>query len=226
MVNLGRKTIEIPIEHSLSESDLILIRHGETVGQSSIRFYGATDIPLSDIGIQQMKRTGERLKSFRYSQIITSPLSRSRSALTFFGDSNATAKHIIVEDFAEINFGDWEGLTPQEIEQRYPDEHCIWKDKNNEFCYPNGESRSAFFNRVANGSKRILQNVFAPTLAILHKGVIRIILAQLLNMPHEVLSGYSIELGSIQYLRKNETGWNLICHNDTSHLGTIRIPYS
>lgn len=226
MVNLRRKTIEIPIEHSLSDSNLILIRHGETTGQSSVRFYGATDIPLSDIGVQQMQRTGERLKTFRYSQIITSPLSRSRDALAFFKDSDAEMEHIVVDEFAEINFGDWEGLTAQEIEQRYPLEHRIWKDKNNEFCYPNGESRSAFFNRVANGSKRILQNIFAPTLAILHKGVIRIILAQLLNMPYEVLSGYSIELGSIQYLIKNETGWNLILHNDTSHLGMIRIPHS
>ena len=202
-------------------SDLILLRHGETTGQSSIRFYGLTDIPLSDFGIIQMERTGNFLQDYRFNTVIASPLQRSiNSALIVL---NGRSHDItIVNDFREINFGEWEGLTKEEIFARNPASYHKWHERGSFEEFPGGDDRNVFFNRV----KRAALNVFAssepPTLAVLHKGVIRAILSALLNITVEELMPHPIELGSIHRLENTAYGWKLTGRNETEHLGEYR----
>ena len=94
--------------------NLVLLRHGETEGQSSIRLYGATDIGLSELGKNQMRRAATVLKQETFKTIVTSPLRRSRDSASIVFDNHDSGT-VIIEDFREINFGDWEGLTKQEI---------------------------------------------------------------------------------------------------------------
>ena len=58
-------------------SDLYIIRHGETAGESSVRFYGSTDIPLSEFGREQLRRSKELLRDVPFRTIVASPLRRS-----------------------------------------------------------------------------------------------------------------------------------------------------
>ena len=89
--------------------ELVLLRHGETAGQSSIRFYGSTDIELSESGREQMKRAGDVLRQQTFKTIITSPLRRSRdgAAIALNGHS---VEPLIVEHFREIHFGRIRGI--------------------------------------------------------------------------------------------------------------------
>src|SRR5690349_823755 len=91
---------------------LVLVRHGETVGQSSIRYYGSTDIALNDAGLDQMRWVRALLARERFDAVYTSKLQRTVQAARIIApDLPARA----VEGFNEICFGAWEGLTREEI---------------------------------------------------------------------------------------------------------------
>ncbi len=56
---------------------IVLVRHGETVGNSSVRFHGSGDVALSDEGRRQMRETAFRLRSEIFDLVMASPLQRS-----------------------------------------------------------------------------------------------------------------------------------------------------
>jgi len=203
-------------------SDLILLRHGETSGESSIRFYGATDIPLSDFGRRQMECAGNSFAGRRFATVITSPLQRSKEGAVLALDGTASPGVTVVEDFREIDFGDWEGLTREEIAERDPDRYREWMEHNRLEGFPGGDLRDAFFNRIRKAALEIFNRAELPALAVLHKGVIKGVLSGLLDRPLDGLHDISIELGSITRLSKASGTWELTGTNEVEHLGEYR----
>lgn len=97
---------------------LYLIRHGETEWNKAKRFQGWTDIELSEEGIRQAELLGERFKKIDIDEIYSSPLKRAVS--TAKAVAKATNLDIKTnENFKEINFGEWEGLTAKEISAKF-----------------------------------------------------------------------------------------------------------
>ena len=206
-------------------SDLILLRHGETAGQSSIRLYGSTDVALSELGRKQMCRAGEVLRKKSFKTVITSPLRRSLES-AFIVLDGLKPEPVVIRDFREIDFGAWEGLTAEEIAERDPDCYRDWKESGSLLQFPGGESKEEFFRRVARAAKNVFSHVEQPVLAVLHKGVIRGIMATLLDISITDLTHHPIELGSIHQLCKLSDSWKLISTNETEHLGKYRIEHS
>lgn len=107
-----------------------------------------------------------------------------------------------MEDFREIHFGLFEGLTAEEIRERYPEQHRRWtRDRLAPgFTFPAGENRRAFSARVEHGLRRMLafwdRSAATDGYAVLvaHRGVIRTIVNRLTGAEPVV------ELGSIQIL--------------------------
>jgi broad specificity phosphatase PhoE len=216
---------------------LVLVRHGETVGHSSIRYYGRTDVALSDLGRRQMRAAREWLAArdgaSGFAPVFTSPLVRAAEAARIIAGRDAAA--IAIEEFAEVDFGLFEGLTADEIAARYPEEFRRWNANRlaSDFVYPEGEGRAAFVARVARGTARmlaswqaLLQNTRAGggtasnALIVAHRGVIRAVVRQLTGVfePH-------IELGSIHILEQEPDGadlrtarWRPIALDQTEHL--------
>lgn len=180
---------------------LILVRHGETEGESSIRYHGRTDVALSDLGREQMRLAARAIHSPRaieFGHVFSSPLVRaSEGARIVAGDSVSI---VTIEEFAEVHFGLFEGLTADEIRERYPEEYARWNADRlaPTFSYPGGESRAAFAERVERGLERMLSH-WTPrdrdALLVAHRGVIRAVMRKLVNREPVV------ELGSINVLR-------------------------
>src|SRR5216684_2826976 len=98
-------------------SRLILVRHGETEGESSIRYHGRTDVPLSELGRAQMRLAGRAIKTRhgakKFTRVFSSPLVRAtEGARIVAGDS---AQLVTIDELAEVHFGLFEGLTADEI---------------------------------------------------------------------------------------------------------------
>jgi broad specificity phosphatase PhoE len=86
---------------------LILVRHGETEGESSIRYHGRTDVPLSELGRAQMRLAGRALETryggVSFAGVFSSPLVRaSEGARIVAGD---WAPLVTIDEFAEVHFG-------------------------------------------------------------------------------------------------------------------------
>ena len=181
---------------------LILIRHGETEGESSIRYHGRTDVALSELGRAQMRLAGRALETRHgvknFTNVFSSPLVRaSEGARIVAGNSPPL---ITIDEFAEVHFGLFEGLTADEIRERYPDEFARWNADRlaPTYTYPEGESRADFADRVERGLDRMLA-IWTPrdhdALLVAHRGVIRAIVRKLTRQEPIV------ELGSIHILR-------------------------
>lgn len=197
---------------------LTLVRHGETVGESSIRYHGANDVALSDHGREQMRRVAATLRSERFDLVLTSRLQRSTEAAVIIAPDTPVRA---VAGFDEIDFGDWEGLTAGEIEARDPDLFRRWRGEGVRFIYPGGDSILHFRERVAAAFRELEPQLPPRVLVVVHKGVIATLLAVLRDQPLDAPFPEPIDLGSIHVLERGDTSWELVVANGTAHLENI-----
>src|ERR1700719_2039848 len=136
-----------------------LVRHGETEGEASIRYHGATDVPLSELGREQMRRAARAIAARRsdvnFGKVFSSPLVRASEGAGII--TGKAAAIVTIEEFAEVHFGLFEGLTADEIRERYPDHFAVWNADRlaADYTYPEGESRANFAARVERGLERV-----------------------------------------------------------------------
>lgn len=212
---------------------LMLVRHGETVGQSSIRYHGRTDVALSGLGRRQMRAAREWLVTRAgvrgFAPVFTSPLVRATEAAQIIAGTDAAV--VALEELVEVDFGLFEGLTAEEIARLYPEEFRRWNSNRlaADFVYPEGESRAAFVVRVARGTARMLAlwhdasvggRAGSNALLVAHRGVIRAMVRQLTGVFEP-----QIDLGSIHILEQEPGGadlrtarWHPVALDLTEHL--------
>lgn len=194
---------------------LVLVRHGETVGESSIRYHGRNDVALSETGCEQMRRVATALAETTFDAIYTSELQRTVQAARIIApDAPAQA----VAGFNEICFGDWEGLTREEIQARDPQAYERWHAALHEFTYPAGDSVAGFRIRVVETFRRLLTEAPERALIVAHKGVISSIATDLLGTRAEERTPWPVDLASIHILGASKNGWQAEVINRTDHL--------
>ncbi len=157
---------------------IVMVRHGETEGNSSVRFHGSADVPLCDEGRAQLRRTERTLRTEVFDLVVASPLRRSWEGAAIVSGG---APIRIESDFREIDFGRWEGLTAEEIEASDPALYQDWQSDAANFDYPGGEPRAEFRDRVKRGLDSLMTSGAASVLLVSHKGVIRTIGEQLVG---------------------------------------------
>ncbi len=182
---------------------ITLVRHGETAGQSSIRYHGANDVPLSSSGEEQMHRVGRALAEKKFDRVFSSALQRTREAARII---RADPPALVVAEFNEINFGRWEGMTKEEIAESDPELYTRWRAAPTRFSFPEGDDRSRFGERIVAGLSRILaEHPSGEWLMVLHRGVIATALDHLLGPASS--DSLNIGLGSIHIVSRNSDGW-------------------
>ena len=97
--------------------EIHVVRHGETAWTVSRRHTGLTDIPLTERGECQARRLGEHLRGRNFARVFASPLQRARRTCELAGFS---AQAHIDSDLVEWNYGDYDGLTREEILKQRP----------------------------------------------------------------------------------------------------------
>jgi broad specificity phosphatase PhoE len=201
----------------------ILIRHGETDWNRFGKFQGQNDIPLNRLGIEQARLTGKAISSLHPNFLYSSTLCR---ALQFAEQvSQILNLPVIKKDgFNELNLGDLDGATGQEMRTRWPDVHEAWQTDPASVVMPNGESLTQLQLRASRNilTLRSPQNEHETAIIVSHNFTIRTIIAHLLGMPLSNLHRLPLALASICIVEHNQNGRSLITYNSTHHLSPMK----
>ncbi len=194
---------------STSETVVDLLRHGEPVGGS--RYRGQQDDALSELGWRQMWAAVDGKAPWQ--QIVSSPLQRCHA----FASALAERSGIALEcepHFAEVGFGEWEGKTRAELEQLDPGQVARFLADPVAHRPAGAEPLDAFVSRVSDAFSRMIERHAGQSiLVVAHAGVIRAIIAGVLDMPPSAM--YRIHVGNagITRLRKDrQRGFSLLAH--------------
>ena len=163
---------------------LLIIRHGYSKSNEQGYFTGQTDIPLSTLGLEQAEQTARYLhENYKIDFLYSSPLQRAfHTALPISKLFNLPI--YIQEDFKEINGGDWEEKTPEQILQLYKDDYTLWLNNIGIARCTNGESMKDVQIRVAKALEKLGKIHDGSTVAIAtHAGVIRALQCFLQKLP-------------------------------------------
>jgi broad specificity phosphatase PhoE len=165
-------------------SRIILVRHGETVWHAENRYAGSTEVELTDRGRAQAEALARWAAHAKISRLYTSPKSRAR-ATTGRVAAVLGLEPIIDARLRELHFGEGEGLTSQEMRQRFPEQYEAFRRDPVDHFLPGGENpREA----IARG-RAALDEIAAATgpparaLVVTHNTLIRLMLCDLLGIP-------------------------------------------
>ena len=152
---------------------LYLVRHGETAWSASGRHTGRTDLDLTERGRQQATALRRLLEGRHFARVLTSPLRRARHTAELAG-IGAGAE--VVEDLREWDYGDYEGATTPEIQERDPG-WLIWTSP-----VPNGET----LEQVGARAERVLERARAldgDVALFAHGHILRVLIARWCGLP-------------------------------------------
>ncbi len=164
--------------------EIYLVRHGSTDFNDNDLLQGKIDNKLNDKGRDEVKRLSEVLKDKDFEMIFHSPLTRAKQTAEILSEYHKNAKFVEIEEFVEIDLGDWEGHKYLEVVNQDIDFHSKWM-LNPEIKIPGGESYVDVYERAIKGVEKVLNSNFSRILIVAHAAVNRSILAGIMKMdPH------------------------------------------
>ena len=210
---------------------LYLIRHGETEWNQSGRYQGATDVPLSPMGLKQAEKAAAYFKKIPLDGVISSPLSRARATAQGIADTHGLSLEL-ANNLQELCFGDWEGKTFGEIDTLWPGMMSEMYHHPDELRLPHGESFSDCQKRTMAFIDELLQRGDHKTYAIVSHGVaLRTIICGLIHIPLACSWNIGLSNASITTIRHygpegNMDGMNMLFSlNQTAHLEEAATPH-
>lgn len=162
----------------------LLIRHGYSKSNENGRFTGQTDVPLAELGFTQAEQTARYLAThYNIDFIYSSPLQRAyHTALPISKYLNLPIQ--IEDDLKEINGGEWEKKTPEEILRLYKDEYTLWLNDIGMARCTGGETMQEVQIRAIQALENIAKRHDGKVVAVItHAGVIRALQCLWQNLP-------------------------------------------
>jgi len=201
---------------------LILVRHGETEWNKSFRYQGHSDIHLNDNGIEQVVRVRDRLAGERIDVIYSSDLSRARETAEIIASMHDGVEICQSPLLREMNFGQAEGMTFDEIKERYPGiagDLQAWRTRSPEVHLPDGESIAQVAARVARFAGKLKEHEPEETvLVVAHGGSLQVLICMLLGIGLEHWFQVRLSSASVTIMDISPDGAAFIVLNDTCHL--------
>jgi probable phosphoglycerate mutase len=186
----------------MSETTLIVIRHGETEWNRERRMQGTTDTRLSDLGRVQAHALGRRLK-----------------------ERDFTGRELVIDArLQERRFGIFEGLLAAEIRARYPDEHARFASRDPDYEVPGGESASAFTARCLGCLAEIAgRHPGAEVVVVSHGLVLDALYRAAHGLAHGEPRPVPLINASMNHFGYGASSWRMVMWGDVSHLAEDEV---
>ena len=199
-------------------SRLLLVRHGITEFNSTRRLAGYSDVEMSSDGYEQVKRLRDRLVNEQIDVIYSSDLKRALVTAEVIS-SERKVDIVACPELREMNYGQAEGLTLQEIGRLYPEVSELISNFSLQLKFPGGESFVEFVERTAKFVDRLEKHTPSETVLIVsHSGQIRVLVCRLLGTSLERWRQIGCANASLSIVERYPQRAIISLLNDTSHL--------
>lgn len=198
--------------------EIVFVRHGATEWNRDRRFQGQSDIPLNEEGRAQAQTLAHVLRGVDFDRAVSSDLSRAMdTARIIRGDAPVQSD----QRWREFAFGQWEGLTWEEIAARWPvvDEHGHTAAKR--YAPPDGETFEAVCRRVARALEDLRASCPSRVLVVTHAGPLHAMLHTLFGERQAEMQevvGVRFSPASITRVALGDDAAEILALNDVAHL--------
>jgi probable phosphoglycerate mutase len=205
----------------LSVTRLYLIRHGQTAWNREERFRGRADLEMEVTGYHQAEAIADRLAGSGIRAIYSSPMKRAVAT------AEITARRLGLQvqvdtDFHDLDFGEWEGLSPQEAAARDPAMWDKWVNQPHLVKFPGGEDLQTVRQRLARGITRLVKQHTGGAFAIVsHRLVSQLAILHLLDMDNAKFWRVMQDVACINTFDIRGDVPIAVCINETCHLTGI-----
>ncbi|MBP3596120.1 MAG: histidine phosphatase family protein [Clostridia bacterium] len=203
------------------KTKIIIVRHAECFGNIENKLSGITDFELTLTGMVQIKKLASRLEDEKIEKIYSSPLKRAKKTANGIAEKLNITNIIENENLIEINYGECDGMTWEEIDDKYPKIRGEWKEKNH---YPIGipgqEPYADLQKRITNEIIKLANENLGKTICIVSHGIaIGSFMCYVHGLPFEKVNEIpAISNTGVNILEYENGEFKIIIEADDSHL--------
>jgi len=198
-------------------TEIILVRHGETEWNVANIFRGRTDIELNETGIRQAKLLAEHLSKVKIDAIYSSPLKRALKTAEIIA-SYHNLDVDIAPDLTDFNFGNWQGLSHQEVKDKYKELYTEWINHPDRVKMPAGESLDGVRKRTMGVVTTVIARYGGTVVLVSHRVVNKVLICALLGLDNSHFWNIKLDTCGITTFTYGDKQFILTKHNDTSYL--------
>jgi len=202
----------------MERTQVIIVRHGQTEWNLKLVRQGHFDSPLTDKGIAQARALAQRLAQEKFTALYSSDLGRAVQTAQII--ANATG-HVIITDerLRERHLGIFQGLSGDEIRERFPEEYRLHRTVGPTYVIPGGESveqqvarNIAYLNEI--GQKHTGETIVVMT----HGGVLSGLFRHTFSIPYNAPRRFDFTNAGLNVFVYDDGNWFLQTWGDVSHL--------
>ena len=202
----------------MERTQLIIVRHGQTEWNIANIRQGHLDSELTDIGFAQAKALAQRLLSERFSALYSSDLGRAVQTAQIIAE--ATGHEIITDArLRERHLGIFQGLTSEEMKEKYPEEYKLHRTLGPDYVIPGGESvRQQVARNIAYLNEIGAKHAGEAIVVITHGGVLSGLFRHTFSIPFEAPRRFEFTNAGLNVFIYEQESWFLQTWGDLGHL--------
>ncbi len=202
-------------------TEIILARHGETEWNVQEVFRGRVDIELNETGIKQAELLAEYLSDLRVEAIYSSPLRRAlKTAEVIASHRKLDVK--IAPGLIDIDFGEWQGLSHQEVKDRYQELYGKWLNHPDKVKMPAGENLADVRKRAIGVVDEVTAKHEGTVVLVSHRVVNKVLICALLGLYNSHFWNIRQDTCGITTFTYEKERFILSEHNNTSFLKPLQ----
>lgn len=201
-------------------TEIILARHGETEWNVAEVFRGQIDIDLNETGVKQAELLSGYLSTSAIAAVYSSPLKRALKTAEIIAQPHKI-KVDAEPDLIDFNFGKWQGLSHQEVKEKYRDLYATWITHPEQVRIPDGEALEDVSKRVIRVRNKVIENHRGTVVIVGHRVVNKVMICTLLGLDNSHFWKIRQDTCGISIFSYLNEQFILTKHNDTSFLRPV-----
>lgn len=201
---------------------IFLIRHGSTAWNREKIFRGHLDIPIDEGGKNQADATGRYLRKIKLSIIYSSPLKRAfQTARAVRRHQEEDVKVAARQGFVDLNYGEWEGVSYQEIKRNYQELYRIWEKEPDRIRIPKGETLKEAAERSWRAMQQVIFKHHRFVGIVSHRVINKLLICRMLGIGEAGFWKIKQDTCCVNLIEYHDGKFTVLRLNDTSHIFSV-----